>query len=164
MPSSASFGSATGCCSSVVVRPSNAAVTRAKHGTMLPSTYPAAATLRMREEGVCCNPRCLIAYLAASVLPTSTGMTESLAYAVEGDARGMASIACFRGCGSDASSSVITCSACRSLAVYHTDLAEPVAQVTLPAKLHCLAVNPAGTQAAVADDSHYVKVRRELLP
>ena len=102
--------------------------------------------------------------LAASVLPLSTGMMESLAYAVEGEACGMASIACFRETGSGSSSSAITCSASRSLVVYHTDLAEPVAQVILSAKLHCLAVNPAGTQAAVADDSHYVKVRRELLP
>lgn len=98
------------------------------------------------------------------MLPMSTGIMEALAYAVEGEACGMASIACFRDAGSDASSSVITCGASRSLVVYHTDWAEPVARVTLSAKLHCLAVNPAGTQAAVADDSHYVKVRRELLP
>ena len=88
---------------------------------------------------------------------------ESLAYAVEGKARGMASIACFRDAGS-AGINVITCSASRSLVVQRASLVEPVAQVTLSAPLHCLAVNPAGTQAAVADDCHYVKVRRELLP
>ncbi|KAK9837086.1 hypothetical protein WJX81_001820 [Elliptochloris bilobata] len=34
---------------------------------------------------------------------------------------------------------------------------EPVHQVTLSIPLHCLAVNPAGTQVAVADDINYVK-------
>lgn len=96
-------------------------------------------------------------------LPLSIGM-ESLAYAVGGEARGMASIACFGDAGSDAGSSVITCGASRSLVVYRRNLADPVAQTTLSTSLHCLAVNPAGTQAAVADDSHYVKVRRMLLP
>lgn len=83
---------------------------------------------------------------------------EALSYVVQGDCPGMASIGCIRGTGDDPGR-LVTCGAKGSLAVHNiTPAGEPVHKIMLPTPLNCLAVNPAGTQVAVADDGHFVKV------
>ena len=83
---------------------------------------------------------------------------EALSYIIQGDCPGMASIGCIRGAGDDPGC-MVTCTAGGILAVHNsTPAKEPAHKIRLPTPLNCLAVNPAGTQVAVADDSHFVKV------
>ena len=76
----------------------------------------------------------------------------------------MASIACFRDAGSDASSSVIHLRRKQVPSCLWRQLGRACSSDHTVCKTALPGCNSAGTQAAVADDSHYVKVRRELLP